>query len=468
MQVLVLWMVFFVSCASEGRVVQRASPNFIFVLVDDQAWNGTSVEMVPGVPESASDFHQSPWLDSLARKGMRFSNARASAPVCAPSRYSIQFGKSPARIQLIRVGMNTSHIPHGEWPSLPRVLHDLDSTYLAAHFGKWGMGGTPEELGFDVSDGPTKNVDGGFVNDRSQWDTREVADPKHVFELANRAVRFMDSCHVMKRPFFLQLSHYAVHTNIESTPASLAHMQTTELGERHRHLGMAGMTMDLDASLGELLAKVDELGLNDNTYVVYMSDNGGTPNIPGAKKYDKSLNQPLSRGKWDAMDGGLRVPMIVSGPGIPANVATSAHVWGADLLPTFSDLAGGGVEMADSLDGGSFAHILKGAKNIEVKRPNAGMAFHVPYENRIALNRAHSAWISGHHKLLKFHDNGEIQLFDLDEDLGEKTNLASEFPERARDMEAELLAYLKQVKAPRWQEGITWKNAPFHSFESTH
>ena len=114
MQVLVLWMVFFVSCASEGRVVQRASPNFIFVLVDDQAWNGTSDDMVPGVPESASDFHQTPWLDSLARKGMRFSNARASAPACAPSRYSIQFGKSPARIQLIRVGMNTAHIPHGE------------------------------------------------------------------------------------------------------------------------------------------------------------------------------------------------------------------------------------------------------------------------------------------------------------------------------------------------------------------
>ena len=111
--------------------------------------------------------------------------------------------------------MNTSHIPHGDWLSVPKALRAIDSTYLAAHFGKWGMGGTPEEVGYDVSDGPTKNVDGGFVNDRSQWETEVVSDPKRVFELTNRAMAFMDSCQSVSRPFFIQLSHYAVHTNIE-------------------------------------------------------------------------------------------------------------------------------------------------------------------------------------------------------------------------------------------------------------
>ena len=463
-----LWVVFCASCASDERMCKKASPNFVVVLVDDQAWNGTSVEMVPGMPESASDFHRTPWLDSLAQSGMRFSNARASAPVCAPSRYSIQFGKSPARIQLIRVGMNTSHIPHGDWASLPKVLQAIDSTYLAAHFGKWGMGGTPGEVGYDVSDGPTKNADGGFVNDRSQWETEVVSDPKRVFGLTDRAMGFVDSCHALGRPFFLQLSHYAVHTNIETTSASFDKVKGTEPGRRHRHQGMAGMTMDLDASLGQLLAKVHELGLDDNTYVIYLSDNGGVPNIPGAKKYDKGLNEPLSRGKWDAMEGGLRVPFVVSGPGVPTNVATSAHVWGADLLPTVAELAGGWSEAPDSLDGGSFAHVLRGAQATDVVRPNGGMAFHVPYQNRIALNRAHSAWISGHYKLLKFYDNGEVRLFDLEQDLGETTNLALKLPELAQDMEADLLAYLKQVQAPRWQEGITWKNDPFRSFESTH
>ena len=119
-----------------------------------------------------------------------------------------------------------------------------------------------------------------------------ASDPKRVFELTDRAMAFMDSCHASARPFFLQLSHYAVHTNIEATVASLDAVQKTEPGRRHRHPGMAGMTMDLDVSLGQLLSKVRELGLDNNTYVIYMSDNGGVPNIPGAKKYDKSLNEP--------------------------------------------------------------------------------------------------------------------------------------------------------------------------------
>ena len=467
MQVL-LWVVFCASCASDVHMSEKTSPNFLVVLVDDQAWNGTSVEMVPGMSESASDFHQTPWLDSLAQGGMRFSNARASAPVCAPSRYSIQFGKSPARMQLIRVGMNTSHIPHDNWVSLPKALQSIDSTYLAAHFGKWGMGGTPEEVGYDVSDGPTKNGDGRFDNDRSQWETKVASDPKRVFELTDRAMAFMDSCHASARPFFLQLSHYAVHTNIEATVASLDVVQTTEPGRRHRHPGMAGMTMDLDVSLGQLLSKVRELGLDNNTYVIYMSDNGGVPNIPGAKKYDKSLNEPLSRGKWDAMEGGLRVPLVVSGPGIPSNAATTAHVWGADLLPTVAELAGGWGDAPDSLDGGSFAHVLRGGQVTDVVRPHKGMAFHVPYQNRIALNRAHSAWVSGPYKLLKFHDNGEVRLFDLEQDWEETTNLALKLPELAHTMETDLLAYLSQVHAPRWQPGITWKNDPFSSFESTH
>ena len=117
-----LWVVFCASCASDEHMCQKASPNFVVVLVDDQAWNGTSVEMVPGMPESASDFHRTPWLDSLAQRGMRFSNARASAPVCAPSRYSIQFGKTPARLSVVRVGMNTDHVRHEALLSIPKAL----------------------------------------------------------------------------------------------------------------------------------------------------------------------------------------------------------------------------------------------------------------------------------------------------------------------------------------------------------
>ena len=98
-------------------------------------------------------------------------------------------------------------------------------------------------------------------------------------------------------------------------------------GKRHTHLGFAAMTRDLDESLGHIMGKLDELNLTDNTYVIYMSDNGGIPNIPGAKKYTQSLNHPLQRGKWDAMEGGIRVPLVVVGPEVPAGSHSGCSVW---------------------------------------------------------------------------------------------------------------------------------------------
>jgi len=231
-----MW-VFMCSCASVVDDRNGQPPNFILVLADDQAWNGTSVEMQPGMKESASDFHRTPFLEELASKGIRFSNARAAAPVCAPSRYSIQFGKSPARLRMIRVGMDASHIPHAEWQSIAKVLQSVDSNYVSGHFGKWGMGASPEVLGYNVSDGATRNVDGGFVNDKSQWETTLTRDPKKVFELTERATAFLDSCASSQRPFFLQVSHYAVHSNIQTTDSSFASMNSRPLGDRHRHVG---------------------------------------------------------------------------------------------------------------------------------------------------------------------------------------------------------------------------------------
>ena len=467
----IVWvMIGCAGCASisQPEVPLKRSPNFILMLVDDQAWNGTSVEMLPGMAESASDFHQTPYLDTLASLGMRFSNARAAAPVCAPSRYSIQFGKSPARMRMIRVGMDVGHIPHGYWLSIAKLLKDLDSSYMAGHFGKWGMGASPEMLGFDESDGPTKNFDGGFVNDKSQWETVAKEDPKKITQVTQRATAFIDSCANNQRPFFLQVSHYAVHSSIEAKQSSLDTMRLLPCGKRHTHLGFAAMTRDLDESLGHIMGKLDELNLTDNTYVIYMSDNGGIPNIPGAKKYTQSLNHPLQRGKWDAMEGGIRVPLVVVGPGVPAGSHSGCSVWGADLLPTIGALAGSIHCMPDSLDGGSFSDVLLRGGAEEIDRPCKGMAFHVPYQNKIALNRPHSAWISGGYKLLYFHDDQEVRLFALQEDLREQQNLAEELPALAKKMTAELLGYLSEVRAPRWQNGITWKNAPFYTFESVH
>ena len=453
---------------SHQKLKKSSTPNFIFILADDQGWNGTSVKMMHDEPGSKSDYFETPNLVKFADSGMRFSNAYSSAPVCAPSRYSIQFGKTPARLSLIRVGMNTDHINHEDFISIPKALKKNNSNYRTAHFGKWGMGSNPSALGYDVSDGPTKNIDGNFNNNKNQWQNVLKKDPKNIYSLTNRAIEFMNSSTLEKKPFYLQISHYAVHSNIESTQESYIRFKDKPKGLFQKDQGFAAMTYDLDQTIGILLDKVKELGIEDNTYIIYMSDNGSVPNIPGAKKYEKSYNYPLSRGKWDAFEGGIRVPLIISGPGIKNGSESAVPVSGSDLLPTIIELAGGKSIRLTETDGGSFMSILLNKDKKQIKRPVDGIFFHVPYKNGIALKRPHSAVRRGDYKLIKFQDDKSVLLFNLVKDKREEFNLANQNPEKAKELEKILDDYLIEVKAPKWQDGITWKNKPLKEINSNY
>ena len=453
---------------SHQKLKKSSTPNFIFILADDQGWNGTSVKMMHDEPGSKSDYFETPNLVKFADSGMRFSNAYSSAPVCAPSRYSIQFGKTPARLSLIRVGMNTDHINHEDFISIPKALKKNNSDYRTAHFGKWGIGSNPSVLGYDVSDGPTKNIDGNFNNNKNQWQNVLKKDPKNIYSLTNRAIEFMNSSTLEKKPFYLQISHYAVHSNIESTQESYIRFKDKPKGLFQKDQGFAAMTYDLDQTIGILIDKVKELGIEDNTYIIYMSDNGSVPNIPGAKKYEKSYNYPLSRGKWDAFEGGIRVPLIISGPGIKNGSESAVPVSGSDLLPTIIELAGGKSIPLTETDGGSFISILLNKDKKQIKRSVDGIFFHVPYKNGIALKRPHSAVRRGDYKLIKFQDDKSVLLFNLAKDKREEFNLANQNPEKAKELEKILDDYLIEVKAPKWQDGITWKNKPLKEINSNY
>lgn len=448
--------------------INPTSPNFILILADDQGWNGTSVKMMDNESGSKSDYFETPNLERFAQSGIRFSDAYASAPVCAPSRYSIQFGKTPARLSLIRVGMNTDHIDHEGFTSIPKALKKINSNYRTAHFGKWGMGSNPSVFGYDVSDGPTKNKDGNFDNNRSQWEHVFKKDPKNIFSLTDRAIEFIDSSKEEEKPFYLQISHYAVHSNVESKEKSYASLKDKPIGAQQKDLGFAAMTFDLDEGLGLLLNKIKELEIEDNTYIIYMSDNGSVPNIPGAKKYEKSYNFPLSRGKWDAYEGGVRVPLIIAGPGIKNDTESATPVSGSDLLPTIIDLAGNKTIALTEIDGGSFAPILLNENNKKIKRAVDGIFFHVPYKNGIALKRPHSAVRKGDYKLIKFQDDKSILLFNLVKDKMEQLDLATQKPEKVKELEKILDNYLTEVHAPKWQDGITWKNTPLKEINSNY
>ena len=449
----------------------KTSPNFIIILADDQGWNGTSVQMMDDEIQSKSDYHQTPNIEALANRGMRFSSAYASAPVCSPSRYSIQFGQTPARLKMIRVGMNTKHIDHQTALTIPKLLKSIDPNYTAAHFGKWGIDVEPSVLGYDYSDGITGNKDGGFNYKSSrkiQWGNTITEDPKKIFSTTQSAIDFIESQAKSETPFFLQVSHYAVHSDIMMREETLEKYKDIDKGRYQKHPGFAAMTEDLDSGVGLLLDRVKELGLESNTYIIYTSDNGAVPVMPPKRFYKQGSNFPLSRGKWDAMEGGIRVPFIVAGPEIMEGAESTAPITFSDLLPTMVDLAGNKKLNQTNLDGGSFKTLLANDGEGVVKRFSEGLIFHVPYENGIAIKRAHSAIIIDTYKLIKFHDTNELLLFNIAQDLEENNNLAAMFPEKLKELEVALDTYLHKVKAPKWQPGINWKNKPIEKFNSYH
>ena len=470
-----LFLILFLSAQISQAQNVAESPNFIFILADDQGWNGTSVRMIENNDLSKSDFYETPNIERIANNGIVFSNAYASAPVCAPSRYSIQFGQTPARLKMIRVGMNTEHINHQEKISIPRELKKINSNYKTAHFGKWGMDSTPEAVGYDVSDGATKNVDGVFNynSNKLQWSNNEADDPKKIFSITQRAINFIEENNKKSKPFFLQISHYAIHSDILARGTSYKKFNSKKTGKIHDNLGLAAMTFDLDESIGLILDKLEELNL-ENTYLIYSSDNGSVPIITPRKYYEESYNFPLSRGKWDATEGGIRVPFIVMGPGIKKTRYSETPISFSDLLPTIIEIAGNKRLKNNELDGGSFKDILN-QQNKTVKRKTEGIVFHVPYENKIALERAHSAIIIDSLKLIKYHDNNEINLFDVKNDLSESIDLSKVFineklikTKTAIRFEKLLDEYLSEVKAPKWQPGITWKENSLKTINSFH
>ncbi|MGK0379521.1 MAG: arylsulfatase A-like enzyme [Patiriisocius sp.] len=239
-------------------------------------------------------------------------------------------------------------------------------------------------------------------------------------------------------------------------------------GRYQKHEGFAAMTEDLDAGVGLLLDRVKELGLEGDTYIIYTSDNGAVPVMPPKRFYKQGSNFPLNRGKWDALEGGIRVPFIIAGPKIKAGLESKTPITLSDLLPTITDLAGYKMPLKEDLDGGSFKDILAKDGKGKVNRFSEGLIFHVPYENGIALKRAHSAIIIDEFKLIKFHDNSELMLFNLEEDLEEKNNLALSHPNKVNVLEKALDSYLSNVKAPKWKPGITWKNKPIEKINSYH
>jgi arylsulfatase A-like enzyme len=420
----------------------QAPPNFLFILADDQSWAGLSVEMIAGKEFSKGKNFNTPNTEKLAERGMIFSQAYAAHPKCECSRAAILAGRTTTTLNATTKASTNWSMPLTD--SLANSLKRANPLYRAAHLGKWQWPMKPADLGYDQSDGITQNQTG---------ESKDPADPKLSLSLTRRACDFMATQVKEDHPFFLQISFYAVHAPAQALPETLKKYGNlksakndvgndavkgpgkgagkgpgNDPGKENANTDratMAAMTEELDTCVGTLMKKLDELGIANNTYIIYMSDNGGRTDI-------------LSGGKGNLGEGGLRVPLIVAGPGIHGATHCNEPVISYDILATVLDFAAPNTALPHGAEGGSWKTVLQNSGAGKVKRSIDRMVWHQPVE----VPHPQSAIRKGDYKLLYEWDTKNAQLFNLVDDLSEKKNLSKEKPELTAQLTAELKAHV--------------------------
>ena len=354
------WLVaFLVVLLSNSAAAAR--PNIVLIFSDDQGWRDIGYN-------SADGFFETPNLDRLASQGMTLTSAYAAAGNCAPSRACLLSGQYTPRHGLYAVG-STKRGPVKRMrleptPNAPGLTGDAvtvaetlrEAGYATGCFGKWHLGKTdgmlPMEQGFDKGadswgEGPLPHTQGGG-NKKGP-----PSDPKGVFEITELACRFIEAHR--DQSFFCYVSHHAIHTPLQTRPESLVRFKG-KVRSRLASPTYAACTYDLDASVGRLLKCLREAGVEDNTLVVFTSDNGATP---------QSDQSPLRGAKGSYYEGGIRVPMIVRWPGVvAAGSVCDEPVINVDLYPTFAAAAGASAPDGYDLDGRNLVPVLAGSGSL--------------------------------------------------------------------------------------------------------
>ncbi len=459
-------------CGGRGLAAPRERPNVVFFLVDDLGY----MDVGCNNPET---FYETPNIDRLAGGGMRFTNGYAANPVCSPTRYSIMTGKYPSRVDATNFFSGTR-----EGRFRPAVLNDrmsLDEVTIAealrAHgyatffAGKWHLGPTaefwPERQGFDVNMGGF-SAGGPYGPGKyfSPYGNPRLPDGpqgEHLPDrLATETIHFIEAN--KDRPFLAYLAFYSVHTPLISRqdladkyrakaerfglgakPQFADEEQVlSDSGKRQvrtvqSHAVYAGMIEAMDAAVGKVLDKLDELGLADDTVVCFMSDNGGLSTSEGSP----TSNLPLRGGKGWLYEGGIREPFLIRCPGVakPGSVC-DVPVISTDFYPTILGIAGVPLAPQNHQDGVSLLPLLRGGDALD----REALYWHYPhYSNQGGFPGA--AVRMGDWKLIERFEDGRVHLFNLRDDIGERTDLADQHPDRVAAMRGKLHAWYKQVDA---------------------
>ncbi len=411
-----------------------------------------SAAIDPRIPESVSTYLETPHMNRLAEQGMRFTSGYSPAPLCTPTRRSILCGTSAARSgsEFKSAWVPADHL------TIPKALKQANPNYRCAHFGKWGeqMISTPQQCGYDASDGMTGNNTGGMpgtlgVKSGSHSDGPphfiDNEDPKRTNTVTTRAIAFMQEQANAKKPFYVQASYYAQHLSVVCSEQMLRKYQQKGTPDRGYTHAWAAMMEELDSGVGRLMNALDDMGISDNTYVFFTADNGGRGTIPGGDASRRATNYPLTGAKHSLYEGGIRVPFLVRGPGVKAGSVCDTPVVGYDFLPTFYDLAGGKELLTDEIDGTSIRPLLRNSQQAALDRPQKAIFFHRP-------GRKFSAIRQGNKKLMLYWTpQGTVrsrELYAFDPNPREAGfDIAEKEPASADKLEARLLSFLETVNA---------------------
>ncbi|MBJ90972.1 MAG: sulfatase [Woeseia sp.] len=450
-------------------------PNIIFVLADDLGWAELGCY--------GNKFNETPHLDALAKRGLRFTNAYASAPVCSPYRAAFLTGQYPARVGILDYlrpdsdnGLSTKHI------TLPELLKK--NGYTTGMIGKWHLSGykyhgankvvRPTDHGFDWNTGSEiKGVGNGanffpyvFRTQPISWidlPKNKLGKDEYLTDRLNReAIDFIERSKT--KPFFLYLAHYAPHTILNGRsdlvekyrkkhPPGKSTRDRCYLckdsghegdalnhwaGDYNPHLG--AMLESIDEGIGLIVKKLKELDLEENTILIFTSDNGGELNV--------TSNAPLRGGKSQLYEGGIRVPLIISWPKeIPEDRTSEQPTSNVDIYPTLLKAADITPDKSQALDG---VPILQTLRNPEAAPARKALHWHYPLEKPHFLGGKSSGAIRvGDWKLIENFTENSHELYHLDSDPSEKTNLASQRPDKLRELLTQLIQWRKSIGATK-------------------
>jgi arylsulfatase A-like enzyme len=461
--VLILCSALMTGCSSEQETPSEPL-NFVFILADDLGRQDLSVE--------GSKYYESPYIDSIANNGMRFSHGYAACQVCSPSRAALMLGKYPARIgitdwigaktglnwkrnNIILPAANKAVLPHEDLSIAEAMKQAGYKTFFA---GKWHLGGEgsyPEDHGFEVNVGGHHrgSPPGGFFSPYKNPKMEDgPAGESLPVRLGEETAKFIEENKDQK--FFAFLSFYSVHGPIQTSKklwkkyrdkAAAAGLssnrflidRTLPVRQVQDNPIYAGMIESMDDAVGIVLKKLEELELDKNTVVIFTSDNGG---VSSGDAFSTS-NLPFRGGKGRQWEGGIREPYYIKVPGMGNSELCITPVTGTDFYPTILELAGIEAIPEQHVDGVSLVPLLKGGKISK-----RDLFWHYPHYGNQG-GEPSSIIRKGEWKLIHYYEDGRQELYNIIKDPAEKNNVAAKNPKLIQILDSRLQSWLQATKA---------------------